>query len=112
MTAAYGAGTRCHGQLYNMGGGMARSVSVLEMLRMIEDRIGEPLVLHHGPVRPGDQPLYVSDTARFCAHTGWQPQRSVAQTLGAIHEFWQSHRLQIGSVRRRAGMPELTEEVA
>jgi CDP-paratose 2-epimerase len=112
MTAAYGAGTRCHGQLYNMGGGMARSVSVLEMLRMIEDRIGEPLVLHHGPVRPGDQPLYVSDTARFCAHTGWQPQRSVAQTLGAIHEFWQSHRLQIGSVRRRVGMPELTEEVA
>jgi CDP-paratose 2-epimerase len=112
MAAAYDAGTRCHGQVYNLGGGMARSVSVLEMLHMIEDRLGEALVLHHGPVRAGDQPLYVSDTSRFRAHTGWQPQRSVAQTLGSIHEFWQSHRLQIGSVRHRAGMPEVTEEVA
>ena len=112
MMAAYDAGARCHGEVYNLGGGMERSVSVLEMLRMIEDRIGERLDLHHGPVRPGDQPLYVGDTSKFSAHTGWRPQRSVAQTLEAIHEFWRRHRLQIRAVRQQAGVPELTEEVA
>jgi hypothetical protein len=50
--------------------------------------------------------------SKFSAHTGWRPQRSVAQTLEAIHEFWRRHRLQIRAVRQHAGLPELTEEVA
>jgi len=112
MIVARNAGPRCHGQVYNLGGGMARSVSVLEMLRMVEEKTGQPLNLQHGLVRPGDQPLYIADTAKFSGHTGWQPQRSVAQTLEEIHEFWHTHRLQIANVRERAGIPELTEEVA
>ena len=112
MAAACEAGPRCHGQVYNLGGGMARAVSVIEMLRMIEERTGEPLDLHYGPSRPGDQPLYISNTAKFSAQTGWHPQRSLSQTLAAIHDFWDSHRPQIANVRQRAGMPQLTEEVA
>jgi hypothetical protein len=79
---------------------------------MVQERTGESLDLHHGSCRPGDQPLYISDTSKFSAATGWRSQRSLAQTLGAIHEFWQTHRPQIANVRQRAGMPELTEEVA
>ena len=101
-----------YGQVYNLGGGMERAVSVLEMLRMIEERTGESLNLRKGAVRPGDQPLYISDTSKFTACTGWRPKRSLAETLDSIHEFWSTHRTQIATVRQRADVPALAEEVA
>ena len=112
MTAVSHAGARCHGQVYNVGGGLERSVSVLEMLQLIEKRTQQTLQWHDGPVRPGDQPLYVSDTSKISAHTGWQPQRTLEQTLEAIHQFWYDHRAQITHVRHAVGVPELAEDVA
>jgi CDP-paratose 2-epimerase len=112
MMAARDASAQNRGQVYNMGGGMERAVSVREMLRMIEDKIGERLDLRTGTVRPGDQPLYISDTSRFTTHTGWRPARSVADTLESIHDFWRTHRAHIGTVRQGTDQPELAEEVA
>ena len=112
MAAVYSAGPRSHGQVYNLGGGPARTVSIVEMLRMIEDRLEEPLHFQHKPARPGDQPLYISDTSKLCAQTGWHASRSVPQILAALHEFWNTHRLQIANVRQLADVPELTEEIA
>jgi CDP-paratose 2-epimerase len=103
--------SRC-GQVYNLGGGMERAVSVLEMLRRSEDRIGEPIDHRKGAVRPGDQPLYISDTSKFTQHTGWRPMRSMADTLEAIHEFWLTYRAQIASIHQRVDVPGLAEEVA
>jgi CDP-paratose 2-epimerase len=100
MAAARAAGDRSHGEVYNLGGGLARAVSVLEMLRMIEARTGERLDPRSCMVRPGDQPLYISDTSKFTAHTGWRPQRSLAETLEAIHDFWRAHHSHIGAVRQ------------
>jgi CDP-paratose 2-epimerase len=112
MMAARDSGDSSHGQIYNLGGGMERAVSVLEMLRMIEDRIGKSLDLRKGAVRAGDQPLYISDTSRFTNRTGWRPKRSLADTLEAIHEFWLTHRTHISTVRQRADVPALAGEVA
>ena len=113
MMAARGVGSRSHGQVYNLGGGMQGAVSVLEMLRMIEGRTGERLDLRNCMVRPGDQPLYISDTSKFGDHTGWQPRRSLAETLEAIHDFWCTHHEHIGSVRQPVEIaPEVAAEVA
>lgn len=113
MMAARAAGARCHGQVYNLGGGMERAVSVCEMLRMIEQLTGKQLLVRNRLGRPGDQPLYVSDTSKLQAHTGWQPRRSLAQTLSGIHDFWRKNRQQISAVAEGMTMePELAEEVA
>lgn len=78
----------CRGNVYNVGGGPSRAISILEMLRAIEKESGIPVRLDHGGVRPGDQPLYVSDTSKLERDTHWQPARSIPRILSDIHEFW------------------------
>jgi CDP-paratose 2-epimerase len=80
------------GQIYNLGGGMARATSVIEMLRQIEQLAGLPLILQHAKTRPGDQPLYISQTAKLEEHTGWRPTRSLEQILGDIQAFYHANR--------------------
>ena len=100
------------GQVYNVGGGMERAISVLEMLRMIEDETGEAIDIRRGAVRPGDQPLYISDTSRLASRTGWRPRLSLAQTLRDIHAFGTHHLTQLTPVARGANETPLAEEVA
>ncbi len=79
------------GEVYNLGGGPARSTSVLELLQAIEKRTGIAPRLRHAAVRPGDQPLYISGTAKLERDTGWRPRRSLHDTLDAIYAFWQEN---------------------
>lgn len=80
-----------HGQIYNVGGGPQRAFSVLEMLDAIESVTGKAARIEHCAVRPGDQPLYVSDTAKLERDTGWRPRRDIAAILTDIREFWRQN---------------------
>ncbi len=102
------------GQIYNLGGGLARATSVLEMLHSIEQRIGRPLNLHYKDVRPGDQPLYISDTAKLERDTGWRAQRSLDDTLADIGAFWDANSDAIRGLQQPAvpALELVTEEVA
>jgi len=79
-----------HGNVYNVGGGLGRAVSILEMLRAIEKETGVAVQLDYSGVRPGDQPLYISDTTKLERHAKWCPSRSVVRILSDIREFWRS----------------------
>ncbi len=80
------------GKIYNIGGGMAESASVLEMLARIEQLTGIAPRCNYAAVRPGDQPLYISGIGKIKTDTGWRPRRSLDLTLRDIHSFWQAHR--------------------
>lgn len=82
---------RTRGQVFNLGGGMERAVSVMEMLHAIEQKTGKPLRLRYSRVRPGDQPLYIANTAKLEQYTGWHARRSILQVLDAISQFWQNN---------------------
>ena len=112
MMAVRESGVSNPGSVYNVGGGMERAVSVLELLHMIEVLIGKTIDVRKGTVRPGDQPLYVSDTSRLTSLSGWRPRRSLPETLQAIHAFWIDHRTQITTVRQQTHVPALAGEVA
>lgn len=104
---------RTRGQVFNLGGGMSRAVSIVEMLDQIHQITGERPDLRYSDVRPGDQPLYISDTTKIEAATGWRARRSVAQTLKHIHSFWQANSDAIAGRHPLTSAPELlTEEVA
>ena len=92
MEAASRGADRTAGQIYNVGGGPERAVSVLEMLDAIRQETGIEPILRSSAVRPGDQPLYISDTAKLEAETGWRARHSCRETLQAIHRFWQENR--------------------
>ncbi|HEX5236788.1 MAG TPA: GDP-mannose 4,6-dehydratase [Silvibacterium sp.] len=79
---------RTRGQVFNLGGGMERAVSVVEMLHAIEHKTGKKLRLRYSAVRPGDQPLYISNTSKLEQMADWRARRSIAQILDAIQQFW------------------------
>ena len=113
MQAVFVQMSHTAGEVFNVGGGLGRSVSVVEMLRAIEDLTDSRPDLRYSDVRPGDQPLYVSDTAKLSAAAGWQPRCSLLQTLESIRRFWQSNRAMIAAQRTMEHSSALiAEEVA
>ncbi len=100
------------GQIYNLGGGPARTTSVLELLRGIEEKTGHPLNLQYKDVRPGDQPLYVSNTAKMERDTGWRATRSLDQILVDIRAFWTEQSDAIRSLQQPAAPAPTLELVA
>ena len=102
--AAYARDGITSGEIYNVGGGPERSVSVVEMLDAIARQTGVDPVLRYSGLRPGDQPLYISDTGKLEQHTGWRARRSCQETLEAIHAFWLTHRATIAG--ERAALPD------
>jgi CDP-paratose 2-epimerase len=71
------------GRAFNIGGGPARSVSLLEVLAMLRDLQGGPFPVEHGPVRAGEQ-YYVADTTAFNRATGWSPDIGVREGVGRL----------------------------
>ena len=94
---------RTQGQIYNIGGGAANSVSLLELIGEIESLSGRGLQYVRDEWRPGDQPFYVTDYSKLQRDTGWKPLISLRRTLELLREFWEENRENIADrVRTRA----------
>lgn len=109
MMAARNAVEHTRGNVFNVGGGLSRAISVLELLQEIEHRVGKPPRCRFREVRPGDQPLYISDTSKLQNMTGWAPARSLGATLDAIHNFWQHNHDAILSLSAKPSTAEPLE---
>jgi CDP-paratose 2-epimerase len=62
------------GRAFNIGGGADNTLSLLELVRHIEQTWRVSIDLSFAPARPGDQPYYVSDCGRFETATGWRAE--------------------------------------
>lgn len=51
--------------VYNMGGGLENSCSVIEAIEIIKDKIGIEVKTKEGPKRKGDHEVYYTDCSRF-----------------------------------------------
>jgi CDP-paratose 2-epimerase len=69
------------GQAFNIGGGPANTVSLLELLDCIEQMLGHRPAVELDGWRTGDQRYYVSDTGKFERATGWKPRVPVQNGL-------------------------------
>lgn len=70
---ALGAIDKCGGRIYNIGGGPQNTMSLLELLALLERETGHSIPVTFGDWRPGDQPVYVSDIRRAYKDFGWKP---------------------------------------
>jgi CDP-paratose 2-epimerase len=77
-----------HGQIYNVGGGMDRAASVIELLHLVSRVAGRASEVRYAKRRVGDQPLYISDTAKLFADTGWRPRLGCRDVVESIQRFW------------------------
>lgn len=103
IEAAYAHSPRTAGEIYNLGGGLERSISVSGMLASIARATGIEPTLQYSETRPGDQPLYISNTDKLTRHTGWRASYSVSATLTSIQRFWNENRLLLEQQRSTPG---------
>lgn len=74
------------GPVYNMGGGRANSISILEAVKYLRKK-GYAMQVKHGPERMGDHRWWVSDLRRFQKdYPAWKPETGIFQTIDAIAE--------------------------
>jgi CDP-paratose 2-epimerase len=75
-------------RVYNAGGGVASSLSLLETTALCEEITGNRVDITRVPEnRPSDVRIYVTDNTRVSADTGWRPAKSPRETLAAIFEW-------------------------
>ncbi|XXT17166.1 SDR family NAD(P)-dependent oxidoreductase [Sorangium sp. So ce429] len=70
---------------FNIGGGPENTISLLELLDMIEELDGKRPATGFEGWRPGDQRYYVSDCRRFSAATGWWPRVRVREGVRKLY---------------------------
>ncbi len=78
---------RISGQAFNIGGGPANTISLLELLKLIRQLRGEPVLATFSDWRSADQKYYVSDTRKFAAATGWFPNVNVSDGITRLYHW-------------------------
>lgn len=84
------------GGLFNVGGGMVRSVSLRELISISQKISGRKIDL--GQTRDADIPFYVSDYQAVTRATGWTPKRSLDQLLEDVWHWLVDERAQLESI--------------
>jgi CDP-paratose 2-epimerase len=78
---------RFSGEAFNIGGGPGNTTSLVELLDLVGDLLGERPLADVEPWRPADQRYYVSNTRKFRQATGWQPRIGVREGVGRLHAW-------------------------
>ena len=75
------------GCAFNIGGGPTNTISLVELLDMMGEVIGERPLARLEAWRPADQRYYVSNTARFRRATGWRPRIGVREGVTRLRDW-------------------------
>lgn len=75
------------GQVYNVGGGMRYTVSLLEVIDYLNQKGGKNLKLKFYPWRAADHRIYISDITKVTSHSNWKPTTTVWE---GIDKMWDS----------------------
>jgi CDP-paratose 2-epimerase len=75
------------GQAFNIGGGMANSLSLLELFSLLESELDVQLVHTKLPVRESDQRVFVADISKAESTLHWHPTVSVDEGVRRMIEW-------------------------
>lgn len=76
------------GEVYNVGGGVKNSISLLELTKYCEKITGNKIKIDSVKEdRPNDVRIYLSDCSKIEKATGWRPKKGIEETLGEIADW-------------------------
>lgn len=75
------------GQIFNIGGGPENTMSLVELIAYLEEKLRRPIPSSSAAWRPGDQPCYVSDIRKAKAVLDWEPRVTKDEGLDRLL-FW------------------------
>lgn len=91
LIAAYNAAieniSKTSGQAYNMGGGPENTLSLLELINMLEEHFGYRMEYSFDEWRPGDQLVYVSNITKVKDDFGWGPKVNPVDGVARLLEW-------------------------
>lgn len=73
--------------VYNIGGGLENTVSLLEFLDILEQELGKRPKVTFSDWRPSDQKVYISDISKIKKELNWQPIIDPEEGVGRIIEW-------------------------
>ncbi len=82
------------GRAYNVGGGPANTLSLLELLQRLAAWRGEEIDVAFAESRPGDQLVFVADCARAATDLGWMPEIGLDAGLDDLLSWIEEHAAQ------------------
>jgi CDP-paratose 2-epimerase len=86
---AYEKRNSCAGEVFNIGGGVGNSMSLLELLDRLKKLLGlsQSLVYEKLPRRQSDQDYFVADISKAKRLLGWAPQVESTHGLQLMIEW-------------------------
>jgi CDP-paratose 2-epimerase len=79
------------GRAFNVGGGPANSLSLLELLERLGAWLGSPPEISFADARPGDQLVFVADTSAAQTALGWRPAVGLDRGLEWLLDWIEEH---------------------
>lgn len=79
------------GEVFNIGGGPANTLSLLELVARLERAVGRPLKPPFADWRPGDQRVFVADIRKAQRLLDWSPQVSTDQGVDQLLQWVRDH---------------------
>ena len=75
------------GEVFNLGGGPSNTLSLLELVAMLEAHFGRKLAPPFADWRPGDQRVFVADVRKAERLLNWRPKVSTADGVGRLLDW-------------------------
>lgn len=80
------------GVVYNTGGGVKNSLSLLELIEILKQKINKKIKLNFSEPRPGDQRVFIADIKRLKADFNWKIRVGYEKGIEKLIE-WITHNL-------------------
>jgi len=81
---------RAAGKVFNIGGGTAQSLSILELLQHLEKTLNVRLHPQHLPPRASDQKVFVANIAKARQIFGWEPRVDAQEGIARMLKWLQT----------------------
>lgn len=83
---------KTQGEVFNIGGGRKNSVSLLELLEMLEKITGTKIQTEFCDWRPGDQKVYITNIQKASEVFGWKPRISSTEGIQRLYDWVRENR--------------------
>jgi CDP-paratose 2-epimerase len=91
------------GQVFNIGGGMRNSLSLLEATAMLESKFKKRLITRHEPrQRLADHRIYVTDSSKSQRLLDWSPRAGLDEGVDLLIEWALSQRDELAALNSAA----------
>lgn len=85
--------SKWRGEVFNIGGGKERSLSLYELTKLCQDLSGVKIKIDQiKEDRVGDIPIYMTDSRKFQKVSGWKPRIGSKETIKSLFDWMKENK--------------------